>query len=173
MPLVVKLINSIRAKAPQHRVFKALMDKLDAVYGDLILHADVRWLSRGKVLQRFVDLLPNIKTFLSTRSEVHKELPSDVWLLDLGFLTDLTAKLNALNTDLQGKNRHLSHMMSAVNAFKAKLCVWTTHLKNTKQPHFPNLEKMSQTIKDKDAFHPDQYCSHLDKVAAEFSQRVS
>lgn len=70
MTLVVKLVNSIRAKALQHRLFKALLDELDAAYGDLLLHADVRWLSRGKVLQRFVDLLPEIKTFLSTRQVV-------------------------------------------------------------------------------------------------------
>lgn len=171
MTLVVKLINSIRAKALQHRLFKALLDELDAAYGDLIFHADVRWLSRGKVLQRFVDLLPEIKTFLSTRNEEHKELSDDAWLLDLGFLTDLTAKLNALNTEMQGKNRSLSHMISAVNAFKAKLGFWTTHLNGRRLTHFPNLEKMSQTIKDKDAFQPEQYCAHLDKVATEFNRR--
>ncbi|KAK0131923.1 General transcription factor II-I repeat domain-containing protein 2B [Merluccius polli] len=173
MSLVVKLINSIRAKALQHHLFKALMDELDASYGDLILHADVRWLSRGKVLQRFVDLLPNIKTFLSTRNEVHEELSNGAWLLDLGFMTDITAKLNALNTELQGKNRHLSHMISAVNAFKAKLCVWTTHLNSRKLTHFPNLEKMTQAIQDKDAFHPDQYCAHLDKVAADIMEDIT
>ena len=37
MTLVVKLINSIRAKALQHRLFKSLMDELDAAHGDLIL----------------------------------------------------------------------------------------------------------------------------------------
>ena len=30
---------------------------------------------------------------------------------------------------------------------------------------------MSQAIGDKATFHPEQYCVHLDKVAAEFSQR--
>ncbi len=48
MTLVVKLINLIRAKALQHRLFKALLDELDASYGDLLLHTDVRWLSHGK-----------------------------------------------------------------------------------------------------------------------------
>ncbi len=115
MTLVVKLINSIRAKALQHHLFKALFVELDAAYGDLLLHADVRWLSRGKVLQRFVDLLPEIKTFLFARNEDHKELSDDVWLLDLGFLTDLTAKLNSLNNELHGEDRHLPHMISAVN----------------------------------------------------------
>uniref|UniRef100_A0A3Q3FKS5 DUF4371 domain-containing protein n=1 Tax=Labrus bergylta TaxID=56723 RepID=A0A3Q3FKS5_9LABR len=154
-----------------HRLFKALLDELDAAYGDLILHADVWWLSRSKVLQRFVDLLPEIKTFLSTRNEEHEQLFDDAWLLDLGFLTDLTAKLNALNNELQGKDQHLPHMISAVNAFKAKLGVWTTHLKNGTLTHFSNLKKMSQAIEDKDAFYPEQYCAHLDKVATEFNRR--
>ena len=99
----------------------------------------MRWLSCGKVLQRFVDMLPEIKAFLSKRNEKHE---------DLGFLTDLTAKLNSLNNELQGKDRHLPHMISAVNAFKAKLCVWTTHLKKGRLTHFTNLEKMSESIKD-------------------------
>ena len=30
---------------------------------------------------------------------------------------------------------------------------------------------MSQAIKDKDASNPDQYCAHLDKIAADFSLR--
>uniref|UniRef100_A0A0F8AIA9 Uncharacterized protein n=1 Tax=Larimichthys crocea TaxID=215358 RepID=A0A0F8AIA9_LARCR len=46
------------------------------------------------------------------------------------FLTDLTAKLNALNNELQGKDRHLPHMINAVGAFKAKLGVWNAQLKN-------------------------------------------
>ncbi len=81
--------------------------------------------------------------------EEHEELSDDAWLLDLGFLTDLTAKLNSFNNKLQGKDRHLPHMISAVNAFKAKLGVWTTHLKNRRLAHFPNL-----AIKDKDFFSP-------------------
>lgn len=86
MTMVIKLTNSILAKALQHRLFQAFLDELDAAYGDLVLYADVRWLSRGKMLQRFADLLPEIETFLSTRNKDHEEL---------GFLTDLTAKLNA------------------------------------------------------------------------------
>lgn len=137
------------SKSTSALLFKLLLDELDAAYKNLLLHTDVWWLSHRKVLQRFVDVLPEIKTFLSTRNEEHKELLDNVWLLDLGFLTDLTAKLNALNNELQGKERHLPHMISAVNAFKAKLDVWTTHLNNGRLAHFPNLEKMSQAI----AFH--------------------
>lgn len=111
MSPVVKVVNSIRAHALQHRLFKSLLEELEAAYGDLLLHANVRWLSRGKVLQRFVDLLPEIRQFLSTRKDDdYPELSNDEWLLDLGFLTDLTAKLNALNCDKQGRERETCHI---------------------------------------------------------------
>lgn len=111
---------------------------------------------------------------MSGRNEEHDELSDDAWLLDLGFLTDLTAKLNVLNTELQGKDKHLSHMMSALNAFKVKLGVWTSHLKNGELTHFPNLAQMSQqATKDNVAFHPECYCAHLDNIAAEFSRRFT
>ena len=62
-------------------------------------------------------------------------------------------------------------MIITVKAFKAKLGVWNRQLKNGGLTHFPNLEKMSQAIGDKDAFHTEQYCVHLDNVAAESSRR--
>lgn len=82
-----------------------------------------------------------------------------------------TAKLNTLNNELQGRDRLLPHMISAVNAFKAKLGVWTTHLTNGRLTHFPSLDKMVQALEDKDAFLPEQYCTHLDKLTTEFNRR--
>uniref|UniRef100_A0A8C8SXX4 Uncharacterized protein n=1 Tax=Pelusios castaneus TaxID=367368 RepID=A0A8C8SXX4_9SAUR len=170
MTVVVKMINSIRAKALQHRLFKSLLDELDATYGELILHADVRWLSRGKVLQRFLDMRPEIVTFLKSRNEFCSELSDETWLLDLGFLTDITAKINELNCKLQGKDRDLSHMMSTVNAFKLKLGLWSAQLNNNMTEHFPNLQKILQKVKER-RFHPKMFCDHLNKLKEEFNSR--
>ena len=63
-------------------------------------------------------------------------------MLDLGFLTNITAKLNELNCELQGRDRDLSHMISAGNTFKFKLGLWSSQLKNNMTEHFPNLEKI-------------------------------
>lgn len=64
----MKIINSIRSKGLQHSLFKSVLDEVDAEYGDLLLHAEVRWLSRCKVLQRVVELLPEIRSFLEARN---------------------------------------------------------------------------------------------------------
>ena len=57
MTPVVKIINSIRFKAKQHRIFKVLLEEMSAEYGDLLLHTEIRWLSRGQVVLRFLSLL--------------------------------------------------------------------------------------------------------------------
>jgi hypothetical protein len=94
MSVVQKVVNWIRARPLEHRLFKHLLDEIEAHYGDLILHTEVRWLSRGKVLFRFQELLPAIVEFLQDRDDLPPQLKDSRWLLDLAFLIDLTAKLN-------------------------------------------------------------------------------
>ena len=53
MNAVVKTVNEIRAKGLKHRQFRAFLEELDGEYKDLLYHCEVRWLSRGKVLERF------------------------------------------------------------------------------------------------------------------------
>jgi hypothetical protein len=99
MSVVQKTVNSFRARPLQHRLFKPL-DEFDAHYGDLISYTEGRWLSRRKVLFRFQELLPASMEFLQDRSDLPPQLKDSRWLLDHAFLTDLTAKLNDLNTEL-------------------------------------------------------------------------
>uniref|UniRef100_A0A3B3H9P4 HAT C-terminal dimerisation domain-containing protein n=1 Tax=Oryzias latipes TaxID=8090 RepID=A0A3B3H9P4_ORYLA len=64
MSLVVRVVNFIVARALNDRQFKALLDEVGNSYPGLLLHSNVRWLSRGKVLSRFADCLSEIQTFL-------------------------------------------------------------------------------------------------------------
>ena len=63
----------------------------------LLLHKEIRWLSRGKVLHHFLALLTEIKAFMEARNEDTTLLSDTEWLLDLAFLADMTEKLNNLN----------------------------------------------------------------------------
>ncbi|KAK3527063.1 hypothetical protein QTP86_008646 [Hemibagrus guttatus] len=103
MTPVVKIINNIRSKAKQHRIFKVLLEEMSAEYGDLLLHTEIRWLSRGRVLHRFLSLLGEIKEFMQSKGEDVSLLKDTEWTLDLAFLTDITGRLNHLNCELQGK----------------------------------------------------------------------
>ncbi|KAI7790228.1 hypothetical protein IRJ41_001037 [Triplophysa rosa] len=112
MTPVVKIINDIRSKAKQHRIFKVLLEEMSAEYGDLLLHTEIRWLSRGRVLLRFLSLLGEIKEFKQSKGEDVSLLEDTEWTLDLAFLTDITGKLNDLNCQLQGKAEHKSPSVS-------------------------------------------------------------
>ncbi|KAF0771046.1 Uncharacterized protein FWK35_00009294 [Aphis craccivora] len=50
---VFKITNLIRGgnRSLNHRNFIKFLEELDCEYGDLLLHTDVRWLSRGKCLE--------------------------------------------------------------------------------------------------------------------------
>ena len=60
MSVVVSIVNYLRARALKHRTFRAFLEEVDAKYEDLVYHTEVRWLSRGRVLQRFVALKEEI-----------------------------------------------------------------------------------------------------------------
>lgn len=93
----------------------------------------------------------------------HKELSDNVWLLDLGSQTDVMAKLNTLNNELQGKDRHLPHMINSVfRTHIQRLECWLT---------FPIQRKCHRLSKTRMFFTLSSTCVHLDKVETEFSQR--
>ncbi|GBO02835.1 General transcription factor II-I repeat domain-containing protein 2A [Araneus ventricosus] len=67
MNLVIKIINSMLAKALYHRQFKDFLEEMASQFSDLLLHNKVLWLYRGNVLQRFALCLSEIKTFLNEK----------------------------------------------------------------------------------------------------------
>ena len=56
MSTVVKIINFILARGLNHRQFKSLLEEMNAQYQDVMYFCEVRWLSRGAMLERFYDL---------------------------------------------------------------------------------------------------------------------
>ncbi|XP_063050114.1 zinc finger BED domain-containing protein 5-like, partial [Engraulis encrasicolus] len=52
----VKIINGIKGKALNTRIFKVLCEEMGSDHTKLLFHTEVRWLSRGKVLTRLFEL---------------------------------------------------------------------------------------------------------------------
>ncbi|KAJ8346731.1 hypothetical protein SKAU_G00281320 [Synaphobranchus kaupii] len=136
---VVKIINGIRSKAKQHRMFKVLLEELSAEYGDLLLHTEIRWLSRGRILQRFLSLLGEIKEFMQSKGEDASLLEDTEWTLDLAFLTDITEKLNYLNRELQDYAIYKNCLA------KVKYNGNTTNMRSHLFRHHPDLASEEKT----------------------------
>jgi hypothetical protein len=52
----VKVVNYVKARPLNSRLFAVLCEEMQADHKPLLLHSEVRWLSRCKVLKRLVEL---------------------------------------------------------------------------------------------------------------------
>ncbi|GFY10709.1 general transcription factor II-I repeat domain-containing protein 2 [Trichonephila clavipes] len=123
LELVITIINSILAKALNHRQFKKLVFEMESEYVDLLLHNKIRWLSRGKVLKRFASLFPEIKAFLLEKGVHYPELTNDQWIPNFYFMIDVTSHLNQLNRKLQGKGNLIFSILEVIT-FENKLSIF-------------------------------------------------
>lgn len=64
---VITTVNKIRSSALNDRLFKKMCCENDEDYNRLLLHTEVRWLSKGACLNRFWDLFDSVIQFLEER----------------------------------------------------------------------------------------------------------
>ncbi|MBN3277258.1 GT2D2 protein, partial [Polyodon spathula] len=147
------------------------LEESEAEHTDLLLHTDVRWLSRGKFLQRFGDLLFEIKEFLPSKDAEYKQFEDKVWLLDLAFLTNVTVRLNELNLALQGKDKNIVQMISSVTAFKQKLKLLSSQLQRHKLRNFKNMMSELKSQGKAPAHDSGRYIEQVYKIITEFDRR--
>ncbi|CAL9692573.1 unnamed protein product [Knipowitschia caucasica] len=147
MKPVMEMVNYIRTHALNHRQFRNLIAELDqGLPGDLPLHCTVRWLSKGKVLSRFFELLDAVKMFMEEKNKDYPELSDLEWIMDLGFLVDMLCHLDRLNLTLQGKLKMLPDLVQSVFAFVNKLKLFKAHIQKGDLTHFPTLLKASGQV---------------------------
>ncbi|XP_066946097.1 protein FAM200C-like [Macrobrachium rosenbergii] len=65
LKVCIRAINKIKAHPLNSRLFALLCEENDDMYKQLLLHTEVRWLSRGHSLQRLVDLYDSTAQFLA------------------------------------------------------------------------------------------------------------
>ena len=168
---VSKIINYIRSRALVHRQFKNFLERMDSNYSDLLLYTEVRWLSRGRMSGRFFELIPEIKQFFESMGILNKfeNLSDNDWILRVAFICDISAHLNDLNTQLQGKENLLIDSISKITAFQRKLRVY---IEQFEQNDYINFTKFS-TCQMPDEFSPLFYIEILDKLIEEFDTRFN
>ncbi|CAB4065439.1 unnamed protein product [Lepeophtheirus salmonis] len=91
----------VKRSALTNRQFRSLMEEMDSVYTDFPLHSAVRWLSCGKILERFVSCIDVIKVFRTENGQQYLRMEDNKRIVKLIFLANITGYLKELNPRLQ------------------------------------------------------------------------
>jgi hypothetical protein len=88
----------------------------------VLLHSNIRWLSRGKLFNRLFELEAEVSVFLTeNKSEFAKYFEDELWICRLSYLCDIFDKIHNLNLQLQWFNTNILILHDKVQAFKKKL----------------------------------------------------
>ena len=120
MSTMVKLINFLRCKSSLcHRQLHCFLTEVNALHDDLLLHNNIRWLSKGKALRRLWDLRHGICHFLGEltlpAAERYLEiLGSNDQMADLTFLIDIMEHNHERSQSETARQGQASHRAVAV-----------------------------------------------------------
>jgi hypothetical protein len=156
LKLVTKIVNFINARALNKRQFCLLLEEVNSMHKGLVMYNNVRWLTRGHLLERFVECLHEIRLFLSDNQNNYVELTDLNWLCNLMFFTDFCLHLNELNLKLQGTGKSLDFMFSLIKGFEVKLNVFIRDIENRKFKYFKYLKKFLSEIEINETIKLDE-----------------
>ncbi|XP_076064999.1 protein FAM200A-like [Oratosquilla oratoria] len=95
---VVKMVNHVCAHAKKDRMFSELCKDMETNFTKLLLHNEVRWLSRSKVLNRVFVLREQLCVFFTEEANPMAITCRDVlWLAKLSYMASIFDHLNKLN----------------------------------------------------------------------------
>ena len=140
----MKIVNYIRGRALNHRLFLSLCQDVNQNDNHVFLyHTEVRWLSRDRVLNRFLQLRKEIKRFLEDRnSDLVVCFESVEFIQMTAYLADIFNHLNELNLSLQGKEMNMVKASEKLKSFIAKLPLWSRRVQSGNLANFPFLDEI-------------------------------
>lgn len=153
----VKIINFIKAKSLNCRLFRKLCQDFEAPHDSLLLHTEVRWLSRGKALNRLFELHREVQFFLKDHPHPLADKFNDFdWLARLAYLADIFASINKLNLSLQNRNVTVFDVNDKIEAMIKKIVFWKDCLMQGRSEMFEQLhdfvhsksKKLSNDLRD-------------------------
>uniref|UniRef100_A0A8C1LJ55 DUF4371 domain-containing protein n=2 Tax=Cyprinus carpio TaxID=7962 RepID=A0A8C1LJ55_CYPCA len=169
MKTVVKIVNFIKARPVNKRIFAELCE--DEVHQTLLLHTEVRWLSRGQVLVRFIELKEKIKEFLKMNNQKLFDEMTDAFLIRTSYLADIFSLYNETNKRMQSADANVLECKEIIDAFVHKVDFRRNKLMKRDLHHFPSLLK--QTGGNLPESLSKEFILHMERLQKEMTSRFS
>ena len=135
----IKVINFIKSRLLNSRLFRLLCKKMEAEHTQLLLHTEVRWLSRERIQKRLFKLRTEVGMFCKEHKSPYSELFENVgWLAKLCYLAEIFNKLDELSVGLQGKQAKILTLHDKISGFLKKLISGRKRAKKQTLHAFPN-----------------------------------
>lgn len=171
LSVCIKLVNFIKSRPLNNRLFSELC--IDEEHKTLLLHTEVRWLSRGYVLGRLFELQNPVIEFLKDHDANNYlryfESGDSNFLIYLAYLADIFAIYNTYNLRLQGQNITIIETVNSMNALRACLVHWIRKVKKNDFSMFPLLSEIVTDSAPPDCI--ETILAHVHNLEAEISQR--
>ena len=118
----VKIVNYIRGHALNYRLFLSLGQDVNQNDNHVLLyHTEERWLSRDRVLNRFLQFRKEIKRFLEDRNSDLLVCFEFVKFIQMtAYLADIFHHRNELNLSPQGKEMNMVKASDKLKSFIGK-----------------------------------------------------
>lgn len=168
----VKVVNFIKANALNSRLFSVLCEEVGADHTSLLLHTEIRWLSRGRVLVRLLELKTEVEIFLNDKkSNLAIYFGDKNWIAKLSYLADIFSILNQLNLSMQGNQHNIFSMRDKIEAMKVKFRKWIQRIESNVFEMFPNYSQMITDNCEFDKEHINYLIKcHLQKLIEMFDK---
>ena len=166
---VVKIINYLKSSATNSRIFQQLCESLGCARTVLLLHTEVRWLSRGRVLHRFLELKEEIKLFFLNKNtskdkDFTETMNQPTFIENVCYLSDFFDDVNLLNTSLQGNGALLIQSVDKISAFKKKVELYLRLLDAGDTTMFKKLTQNLLASESDGCFFIESIKEHLSAV---------